>query len=106
MSLLLNLLSKSIISLSHNTVIQFNFYAVSAVKMYEKHFGRSLVISWIEIIYRQSILADHLPLALEKLKYHKLHQGSAGNIFRDEKENLSRWREYFEGKHSVTHEMQ
>ena len=41
-------------------------------------------------------MADHSSLAREKIKYHDLHQGITRNIFRDEKEILSGWKEYIE----------
>ena len=47
-------------------------------------------------IGKQSILADHSPIAWEKFKYHNFHQGFNWEHPTDEKEILSRCRECWE----------
>ena len=41
-------------------------------------------------------VADQPPFTWQKIKYHVLHQDSAGNILTDENEILSHWRECFD----------
>ena len=48
------------------------------------------------LLGKQSILADYLPIAWEKFSTTTSIKDSIGNILRDKKEILSRWREYFE----------
>ena len=47
-------------------------------------------------IGKLSILADHLPIAWKKFKCTTSIKVSTGNILRDEKKILLRWRKYFE----------
>ena len=47
-------------------------------------------------IGKQSIWADHSPIAWEKFKYHDLHQAFDWEHLRNEKEFFSRWTEYVE----------